>query len=200
MLARLILRKLKSRFEDNRGAAMIEAALILPIFFLLIFTALEFGMIIFYSFVLESAMFDASRLAKVSESNAQTVAAIRQSIQDRSFGLIPGDEVVITTDLQVSLADNWQNAPAEQCTDAAGVVIPGETCPNCSIGWADANGNNLCDIGPPPIVLEAPGNLVSFYAFYKKTLYSPLVSFMANLTGNKRVLGAAVVVRNEPAA
>jgi hypothetical protein len=193
----MLMSKMVLRLRDNRGAAMIEAAFILPIFFLLIFTALEFGMIIFYSFVLESAMFDASRLAKVSDNSQQTVAAIRQSIQDRSFGLIPANDVLITTNLQANLAENWQNDPAEQCTDANNVILPGEFCP-CSVAWSDANGNNLCDIGPPPIVLEAPGNFVEFVAFYKKPLYSPIVSFIANLTGNRRVLSAAVVVRNEP--
>lgn len=197
MLARLMLRKIKSRFEDNRGAAMIEAAFVLPIFFLLMFTALEFGMLIFYSFVLESAMFDATRLARVSDNSQQTVDAIRKSIQDRSFGLIPPDEIAITTEAFLDLSQNWQNAPPEQCTDASGGLIPGEFCP-CSIGWSDTNGNGLCDIGPPPVALNAPGLSAFFTVFYKKPLYSPIISFIANATGNRRLLSSSVIIRNEP--
>lgn len=195
----MLMRRLILKLRDSRGAAMIEAAFILPIFFLLIFTALEFGMLVFYSFVMESAMFDATRLAKVSDDSAQTVDEIRQAIQDRSFGLIPPNDILITTNLQANLAENWQNAPAEQCKDASNNLIPNQFCPNCTISWQDTNGNNLCDVGPPPIVLSAPGNLVSFIAFYKKTLYSPIVAFLADLPGNRHILSAAAVVRNEPA-
>ena len=176
---------------------MIEAAFILPIFFLLMLTALEFGMLIFYSFVMESAMFDATRLARVSENNQQTVDAVRKAIQDRSFGLIPAEEIIITTEPFPDFSKEWKNAEPEQCTDSNGNIIPGEFCP-CSIGWIDKNNNNVCDIGPPPLALNAPGKSVFFIAFYKKVLYSPILSFMANTTGNRRLLTAATIIRNEP--
>jgi hypothetical protein len=194
MFRKMLVEKLR----DNRGAAMIEAALVLPVFFLLLFTALEFGMIMFYSFVLESAMFDATRLAKVSDDSAGTIDAIRKAVQERSFGLIPPEDIVITTELNTNMAQDWQNAPPEQCTDAAGVPQANSFCPCSGGGWVDKNGDGKCNVGPPPVVLEAPGNLVNFLVFYKKPLYSPLVSFAANISGREHLISAAVVIRNEP--
>lgn len=195
------MKKIFTLFRRNEGAAAIEMALILPIFVTLMMAAMEFAMIAFYSFVIESAMFDATRTAKVADSPAAAVDAVRQAMRDKSFGLLPVDDVVITTEMNINFAEDWQNAPAEQCQEAAAPnnLIPGSFCP-CSTGrWNDPNNNGRCDAGPPPLALQAPGSIVSFIAFYKKPIYTPLIgSFLANQSDNRFLISAGTTIRNEP--
>lgn len=186
--------------SQNEGSAAIEAAIILPIFILLMFAAVEFAMIAFYSFVMESAMFDATRTAKVALDPSTAVNAVRQAMRDKSFGLLPADDVVITTDLNVNFADDWQNAPPEQCADNAipPNPIPGQFCP--CFPFMDNNNNGRCDQGPPPMDLQAPGSIVSFIAFYKKPIYTPFIgAFLANASDNRFLISAGTTIRNEPA-
>ncbi len=183
--------------KNSSGAAIIEFAFVVPSFVFLTFAAFQFAYIIIISSILESAMFDATRLAKVSDSTAATVNAIRQAIQTQSMGVIDANEIVITTDLNADLAENWQNAPAEPCKDAAGLIIPGQFCP-CSIAWSDDNHDGECDVGPPPLALEAPGNIVRFMVFYKMQPLIPTFGFMATV-GGKIGIVSTTVVRNEPA-
>ncbi len=184
---RFIIRKL----NDCSGAALIEAAIVFPLFIMMSFATLAFVIVMFQSFVLESAMFEATRLAKVSPNTEATVAAIRQTIQDRSFGLLNPDDVIITTDLQINFALNWKNTPAEKCAPPDTGTCP---CPGPHI---DDNGNGLCDIGPPPLELESPGSLVDFAAFYKSSIITPYLSSLANLPDGRHLISSSTVVRNE---
>jgi Flp pilus assembly protein TadG len=188
------LRKLITRsFKDSSGAAMIEAALILPIFLFLTFAIIEVGLILFYAFVLESAMYDTTRFAKIADDRNEQVQKIRDLIGERSLGLIPVEEVIITTDLQVNFAANWQNAPAEKCDN-------GGTCPCGNDSFIDDNGDGLCNIGPAPLELDSPGSLVSFVAFYKKPIVTPFLDSLVNQEGGRFLISSGTITRNEPSA
>jgi hypothetical protein len=190
-----LIQQLKKIRSENTGAAMIEAAFVLPIFILMMFAALQLALLMFYSFILERAMFDATRRAKV----AAPVEEIYKMIEDRSYGILKPEDVIITTDLRVNFAADWKNAPVEQCVDAAGVAIAGKNCPCAPDAFIDANGNGLCDAGAPTLDLGAPGDIVSFIAFYKAPLIAPFMEqFFANI-GTKHLIAAGTVVRNEPA-
>lgn len=182
----------KNILRDCRGAALIEFVLVLPMFILMTFAAIMLLLAIFCAMVLDSAMADATRVAKVSQNIPQTVAAIRQTIQERSFGVMDPEQVIITTDLQVNFAANWQNAPAEACAPP-----DTGTCPCASGIFDDANGNNQCDIGPPPLALGAPGNLVRFVAFYKLPIVAPYVNALSNMPNGTHLISSATVIRNE---
>lgn len=183
-------------YRRNDGAAALEFALILPIFITLMMAAMEFAMIAFYSFVMEAAMFDATRTAKVADNPATAVEAVRKAMRDKSFGLLPADEVVITTEMNVNFARDWQNAPAEKCVDATTRQPTGAVCP-CPV-YEDTNNNDRCDEGPPPLALQASGAIVSFIAFYKKPIYTPLIGqFLANQSDNRFLISAGTTIRNE---
>lgn len=184
----------EKRLRDSRGAALIEFALVAPMFIFLTFAALQYAYIIFIWSTMEYSMYSATRVAKVSDDSAATVAAIRQTMQDQSLGLLDANEILITTDLNVNLASNWQNAPAEQCAPP-----DTGTCPCAGGSWVDSNGDNECDIGPPPIVLQAPGNLVNFRAFYKITPFLPAFDMLVNTPDGEMALTAATTIRVEPA-
>lgn len=185
-----ILKSIYRKFRDEQGNAMIEAAFILPLFLYLTFAAMEFALIFFFSFVLESAMYDTSRFSKISPYREAQVQMIRDLMSQRSFGLLPVEEVIITTDMQVNVAENWQNAEPEKCFGGGVCPCPGE--------HFDLNNNLLCDIGPPALELEAPGSLVSFTAFYKKPIYTPFMGFLANTPEGRFAIISKTVIRNEP--
>lgn len=171
---------------------MIEAAFILPVFLFLVFAIIEIALVLFYAFVLESAMYDTTRFSKIADNPASQVDQARQLIAERSLGLIPPTEVIITTDLNVNLAQNWQNAQPERCAD-------GSSCP-CPAGmsWTDTNGDGLCNIGPPPLELGAPGALVQFIAFYKKPIYTPMLDSLVNQSNGRHLISSGTIIRNEP--
>jgi hypothetical protein len=111
------------------------------------------------------------------------------------------DDVVITTELNVNFAEDWQNAPPEQCSDNSNPPqpIPGQFCPCASGNHVDSNGNTRCDQGPPPLELRVPGAIVSFIAFYKKPIYTPLIgAFLSNASDNRYLISAGTTIRNEP--
>ncbi len=182
--------------REEKGSAMIEAAFIIPVFLYLAFAAIEFSLIFFYSFVLESAMYDATRYAKIAVDRDTQIQQVRDLIGQRSYGMIPPEQVLITTDIQVNVAKNWQNAPPEQCAGP----YAGNVCPDCGNPqiWDDSNNNGLCDIGPPPLELQAPGSLVAFTAFYKKPIYTPFMDFLANTPDGAFAIISSTVIRNEP--
>jgi len=186
---------------------MVEAAFILPIFFFMIFAFLELSIILFFSFVLESAMYDAVRVAKIAPDPSVVDNAVRQAILDRSFGILPANEVVITTDLQATFADSPRTF-GEQCQDSAGILLPDQYCPGCAGNfYNDANGNGQCD-GPPPLDLGGPGAIVSVIAFYVKPPFTPgLEALMQHISrdqsaslnlSRETLIQSAVIFRNEP--
>jgi Flp pilus assembly protein TadG len=85
-----------------RGQSMVEFALVAPLFFMLLFGAIEGGRLIWTNHELVNATREGARLAMVGGSEAQvqaTNAAVTQRILDRSAGLRPGQLTVTTTNL-----------------------------------------------------------------------------------------------------
>lgn len=77
--------RLRQRLEAHGGTAIVEAALALPVFLLLVLGMLDFGRAIYLQNALGSAARDAARFASVDPANAtcvRAVAAYRDSIAD----------------------------------------------------------------------------------------------------------------------
>lgn len=83
--------------EQRRGAAVVEFALVAPLFFLLVFGVVEFGQAFMVSQLLNSAAREGARVAVASGStNAEVEAAVRDVI-DRSTTANSGDVTVTIT-------------------------------------------------------------------------------------------------------
>lgn len=190
---------------------MIEAAFVLPIFFYLVFAFFEIAITLFYTFVLESAMYDAIRVSKIATSPSTVQDAVRQAITARSFGLLPANEVVITTDPQAQFVPGTRNF-GEQCQDPnnGNALIADTYCPNCPFAGAylDDNGDGDCT-GPPDLSLGGPGNIVIVYAFYRKPPYTPGIDGLLQVVsgsnasgvtglGQETLIRSSVMWRNEP--
>jgi hypothetical protein len=85
---------------SQAGVTLVESAIILPLFILLIFSAIEFGYFMFESIVIESATNIVARQSKVGTlvSAANLEDSVRDQIQVISGGLVASEKVVITTD------------------------------------------------------------------------------------------------------
>ena len=71
----------------DRGAALLEFALIAPLFFLVVFGGIEIGYMFRSNLALEDAARSASRVASVQRSSADADLAIIEHIHDRSASL-----------------------------------------------------------------------------------------------------------------
>lgn len=65
---------IKPYLKENRGQAIVETALVLPIFVLLLFGILEFGQILNQYLVLTAAAREGARVAAVSNDDAARLA------------------------------------------------------------------------------------------------------------------------------
>lgn len=202
--------------RDKKGGALIEMAFILPLFTFMTLAIFEFAIIFFYAFVLESAMYNVTRFAKVQLDPQTVQQEVRNRIGQLSLGLMDPNKVIITTKLDVNFADEWQNDPAERCVSVLTGIETGDDCstlPDCNAPdttFSDINTNGECDIGPPPLELGVPGAIISYVAFYKKALFTPGLglftisnsgSFLnSNTSGGKpwHLISSATVTRNEP--
>ena len=68
---------LKKFIKNNRGQAMVEFALVLPILLLLIIGSMEFGLIIHKYLVVAEAAREGARSAAVGNSNATVISVVK---------------------------------------------------------------------------------------------------------------------------
>lgn len=97
----------KQLYKEKDGIVTIEFALILPVFLLLLFGTLEFGLLILATLVMENAAASASRTgATVHSSMDRRISTggyqrrverqIRREIHDISNGLLDANKITIT--------------------------------------------------------------------------------------------------------
>ncbi len=204
-----MIKLFKNLRKDKSGAALIETAFVLPLFIFMTLAIFELAIIFFYGFVLESAMYGVTRFAKVQINPQEVQAEVRRQIGERSFGLMDPNKVIITTELNVNFAEEWSNGAAERC-ESPNETQTCATLSRCDGAWNDRNNNGLCDIGPPPLQLGAPGAIISYVAFYKKEIFTPGLSifvggdddnFLNSNVGRDQsthLISSATVSRNEP--
>src|SRR5829696_3847748 len=112
-----VARSHRPRSETSRGQAMVEFALVAPVFFLLLFGVIEGGRFIFYYETLNNATREGARYAIVHGSNSRCPAGpsgpmppgygtppachdpaglkVIQRVKDSSFGVL-GNAVTVT--------------------------------------------------------------------------------------------------------
>ncbi len=198
---------LRRCWHNREGAAIIEFALIAPLFFFLMFCILELGLLTFSQIALESATMQVSRSAAIGTSGqgCDRACTVRRLIEEKTRGLIDGENVVVEAN---TLANGGvQRAPEFCLTEPPTVAPPSGTCPN-GVGCLDTNNNGRCD-GPGSVSLGAAGDLVEIRVSYPWQLKIPFldtISFSANTPRTGRLYGregvvllsASTVIKNEP--
>lgn len=174
-----ILQDAQKRFRrDQRGATIVEFALLALPFFTIIAGILQTSVIFLTGQVLESAVHDATRAIRTGQvQTTATIDSFRSDVCSRTYGLIPDCE-----GLHVRVTEVTDFA-------SAGVSIPVDMTCTEECGWS---ASQMFSAGAGKSVM-----LVQVY--FKYPVAIQLGPFgLANLPDGKRLMGSATVFKNEP--
>jgi TadE-like protein len=171
------------------GKAIIEFALVAPIFLGITLSILEFSGIMFVQTLLEGGAREASRYGLTGQTpeGISREAMILQIVSENSFGIIDVDELEMTTSVYGDFSDVGQPEPF---TDENGndAYDEGET-------YTDVNGNGGWDDDMGAAGLGGPGEVVVYEMTYDWPIMIP---WFEPFFGDHVTLQANIGVRNEP--
>ncbi|MFC7048929.1 TadE/TadG family type IV pilus assembly protein [Emcibacter nanhaiensis] len=179
--------------KDEKGAALIEAAFVLPTLLLMIIGTLEIGGVMLSNTLLEGAIADASRqgITGYTVDGMTREEYITQVLEDSTFGFIKLDNLVITNKVYDSFTEI---ATAEPYTD----VDEDGSYTNGVDSFTDLNCNNHWDSDIGESGVGGPGAVVVYTAEYDADF---LTGFFAQAIGDEdgRIrIEASTAVKNEP--
>ena len=161
---------------DNRGAAVIEFAIVGSIFMLMVLASFEFGFMLFVQSALDNASRDAARLIRTgqaqSAANAQT--AFSTLLCNTVSALIGCGNLMYTS----QVFNNWTSAQTSINTPIA----------------RDASGNAIL----PAFSAGTQGQIVVVTVTYNYPFFTPLVGGYLGGGHNSAYLMSTVVFQNEP--
>lgn len=166
----------KNFAQDRRGAAAIEFAMIAAPFFFLIFGLLEVCLIFIMSTIMEHAIAEASRPLRTGEAQTAVMnqEQFRQSLCAELFELLSCDARL---SIDVRTISNFASSPTGSPLDPSGNLV---------------NQDFIFQPG-------GPNDIVAVRVFYEWELITPVLSKpLQNMAGNKHLLEASAVFRNEP--
>lgn len=168
-------RRLKKR--GDRGATMVEFAIVIVPFFLLLFGTLELGFILWGTYDLENATHDVAREIRTGQLQSGTAGPdqFRDRICSRA-SLLPNCTSKLRVDVRSYATISAMQSNPPQPLDDEGNLQDSYT-------WNTG--------GPSSIVLVS--------AFYPWPLFNLTTSFsMSNMANGDRLLRTSVAFRNEP--
>ena len=176
------------RFRRNhRGSAVVEFALVAPIFFGLLFAIIELALVFFASQVLETATQDSARaiLTGQAQSGQVTVCqvgGVSAPCTQQTFKDLVCSKLVVMFDCVNGVSIDVQSYPAFGSVNIASPI--------------DASRNF---VAPNNYLPGSPGDIVVVRIFYQWPLIVTGLGFnIANLSGSKRLLTATAAFQNEP--
>jgi hypothetical protein len=183
------LRLARAAVVGDGGKAIVEFALVAPIFLGITLSILEFSGIMFVQTLLEGGAREASRYGLTGQTpeGISREAMILQIVSENSFGIIDVDELEMTTSVYGDFSDVGQPEPF---TDENGndAYDEGET-------YTDVNGNGGWDDDMGAAGLGGPGQVVVYEMSYDWPIMIPLFQ---PFFGDHVTLQANIGVRNEP--
>lgn len=173
------LRRMRQRARhlpgDERGATLIEFALLAVPFFALVGAMLETAIVFLASAVLDSGVQDTSRLIRTGQAQEAglDIAGFRTELCDNLLGLFDCSQLRI----KVSLITDFASANTPLPVDEDDGEWTLEEAYSAGVG----------------------GSIVLVQVYYQWPTLLNLAGFnLATLPNNKRLLGAATVFKNEP--
>jgi hypothetical protein len=158
-------------WDEEGGGTAVELALIAPFFLLLVFAALELGMMLFANAALDGATRDAARAIRTGEAQLSggALAAVRSRLCARLGALIDCDAVILD---------------ARAFGSFAAVSLPPLNI----------------QPGPPATIFQPgdAGQIVALRAAYRYNFMLPMVASLLGDAGGGGWLLATAIFRNEP--
>jgi hypothetical protein len=183
------LRPAHGAIVGEDGKAIIEFALVAPIFLGITLSIFEFSGIMFVQTLLEGGAREASRYGLTGQTpdGISREAMILQIVSENSFGIIDTANLEMTTLVYENFADVGQPEPF---TDENGNDAYDEGEP-----YVDVNGNGRWDDDMGAAGLGGPGDVVVYRMSYDWPIMIPLFQ---PFFGDHVTLQANIAVRNEP--
>jgi Flp pilus assembly protein TadG len=175
------------RSED--GAAMVEFALVGPLFIALLCAIMEFSGIMFVQAILEGSAREASRygLTGFTSGGVSREDQILAIVENNTYGIVDMDELQMETLVYENFGDVGQPEPF---TDENGNGVWDNDEP-----YTDINGNGTWDPDMGAAGLGGPGDVVVYRMSYDWSIMIPL---FRPFFGNSITLQSNIAVRNEP--
>lgn len=174
-MARLRGSRPAMRGRARSGSAIVEFAFIAPVFFLLLFSIMEVGIIFFAQSTLQHATEDIARLVRTGQAQGQamTQTAVRNRVCADAAPLIPCDS---NLSVDVESFSNFGTLGYSNPLDANGNLKP----------------MNAFQLG-------AACSVVLVRVFYQWRVFTPVLTpFLSNMANNRHLLYSASAFRNEP--
>lgn len=175
-----LVSRLKARWQrfadDRRGATAVEFAMIAAPFFFLIFGLIEVCLIFIMSTVMEHAVSEAARPLRTGEAQGagMTQVQFRQAVCSELFDMLDCDARLY---IDVRTVSNFGASPTGAPIDVDGTFDDSEF----------------------KYEPGGPNQIVAVRVFYEWDLITPYISQpLRNMAGNKHLLQASAVFRNEP--
>ncbi|UYN99334.1 MAG: pilus assembly protein [Devosia sp.] len=165
--------------RDERGATAVEFGLLALPFFTLVAAILQTSVVFLAGQVLESAVYDASRIIRTGEVRdmGNSLATFRSQVCGRLFGMFPDCSAM---HIRVTEVNNFASAGVASPIDAD---CEGECAWNVDEAWTSGAGKSVM--------------LVQVYYKYPIVLQFGALG-VGNLPDGSRLLGTATVFQNEP--
>ena len=185
----LALRLARRALVGDDGKAIVEFALVAPIFLGITLSIFEFSGIMFVQTLLEGGAREASRYGLTGQQpeGVSRDDMILQIVSENSFGIIDIDELEMTTLVYGDFSEVGQPEPFtdENGNDAYDAGEP----------YVDSNGNGSWDDDMGAAGLGGPGEVVVYEMSYDWPIMIPLFQ---PFFGDHVTLQANIAVRNEP--
>lgn len=179
---------------NNRGVAVVEFALIGPIFIVLIFLILQIGMIGWAKSSLETAVRDAARFAVTGASGTLSTreASLIAGIEDRMsvFQRQYGQPITVMTKVYPTFEDIAQPEKIVLDANSNGVCESGDQ-------YQDYNSNGTHDTDMVKSGYGGPNDVVIYKVTFPLEALLPMNEGMFNM-GQVFNLKATAAVQNEP--
>lgn len=181
----------RSLLPDERGAAVLEFAILAPFLAALLVGLFEFSLFLTAEFLLESAVAEAARFGITGRTVGadDREAAIRAVLERRGGALLRVEQLELETLVYPDFASIGEPEPWVD-ENGNGAYDPGEP-------WSDLNGNGQWDADMGVVGLGGPNAVVLYRATYPWRFVTPLVRAFFPPDGTLRMT-ATMAVRNEP--
>lgn len=172
--------------HDERGATIVEFAMIIPVLVGLLLSILEIGYQGYVTAMVQGALSKASRQVTVgNRTAADVVTTIKTEVQT----VVPARYVTVSTRRYYNFSNVGKPEKITSDTDPKGVYNPGDC-------FEDANNNGLYDATPGDTGVGSADDIVYYTV---NVVYPNLTPVGALLSwGPTRGVSATTVIRNQP--
>lgn len=196
------MRRRRARTAGDRGAAMVEAAIVTPVFFLLVFAIIEFGMLMRDNLTLANGTRDGTRTATTMGDDIGADYNILRTIEN-STKAMPTDQI---DRIVIFNAGGTGGEPTTSCKNGNGSSTAGA---QCNVYTASDLDRQKSDFG-----CKTPSTLDSFWCPSTRKIAQSVASggppdyigvwiegthpWVTGLWGDKITITDQVVLRMEP--